>query len=123
MVGPALARQVDERLCTAQLDAAGRAAGPLVRVSTPSLIVWGQQGGPSANAQITYTNGGAQQAQIVLSGLTPPYRLSRNACTLAPFGGTCTVTIQLESAGALGGQGTQWLLATGAGLTPVTALV
>lgn len=123
VVGPALAVQVEQRLCTAQLDAAGRAPGSLLRASTPSLIVWGQQGGLRASASVTYTNGGGQAAQISFNGLVPPYRLSQTTCTVPAFGGSCTVNISLDSNGALGGQGTQQLQATGAGNGTVTALV
>ena len=123
VVGPALAEQVDQRLCTAQLDAAGRTLGPQLRVSTPSLIVWGQKGSVPASAKLTYTNGGAQPAQATFSGLTSPYRLSQNTCNAPAFGGTCTVDIQLDSDGPLGGQGTQWLQATAAGSPVVTTVV
>ena len=123
VVGPALATQVDQRLCTAQMDAAGRTPGPQVRASTPSFIVWGQQGGAPASARINYTNGGAQPAQVTFSGLAPPYRLSSAGCTAPAFGGTCTVEIALDSDGPLGGQGTQWLQAAAAGSAPVTTVV
>ena len=123
VVGPALADQVDQRLCTLQLDAAGRAPGSLLRASTPSLIAWGQQGGTRASARVTYTNAGSQLAQITFSGVEPPYRLSQTECTVPPFGGVCTVDISLDSEGPLGGQGTQVLQATGAGNGPVSLLV
>lgn len=122
-MGPALAEQVDQRLCTVQLDAAGRAPGSLLRASTPSLIVWGQQGATRANARVTYTNAGSQLAQITFSGVAPPYRLSQTGCSAPPFGGVCTVDVSLGSDGSLGGQGTQVLQATGASNGPVSMLV
>lgn len=123
VVGPALADQVDKRLCTAQLDAAGRAPGSVLRTSTPSLIVWGEQGGLRTSARLSYTNGGAQPAQITFSGVTLPYRLSQSACTVPAFGGICTVDISLDSDGPLGGQGTQVLQANGAGNGALATLV
>ena len=115
VVGPALAKLVDQRLCTASLDAAGTVLGSNVRIGENSAsIIWGVKNAAALTGQIAFVNSGNTAAALTFSGLTTPFSFSPQACTAAARGGRCIVTVTMDSGGKVGGQGTQVIKASGA---------
>lgn len=123
VVGPALAKLVDERLCQANVQRLNASRRSSIHVSHNSArVLWALTDQPT-QGQVTFENQGRAAATLRFSELQAPYSVSPTSCTVPANGGTCTVSVRMNALTTLGGQGTQVLVATGGSNGPVKAII
>ena len=80
------------------------------------------KGATAVTGQVQFANTGDTDVTLSLSRISAPYSVSATSC-FVPAGGTCAVTVSMSTAGVIGGQGTQTLIASGASSGAVAAPV
>lgn len=123
VVGPSLRPLIEQRLCQMRVHREQPSKKSWVRMQVNSArILWGIKGSTS-QGQITFENLGQAPASLSFSGLQAPYSSTPAQCNLAANGGTCTITVSMAASSTLGGQGTQYLTATGGANGPLSVIV